>query len=115
MPLSDYGIDPGADFEAYYPDLETVTVLSINAITGATLATATNVKAAKLIRKRETGSARSGEVWTHRDEFWLRVDALGFTLKPGDRITQAGGTVWLVDEVNEVAGELARCPVTRKR
>lgn len=109
------GVDFAADFEKWAQGLEIVTVLSIDATTGDTLASKSGVKAAKLIRKRETGPARSGEVWTHRDEFWLRVDQLGFTLKPVDRIVRASGETWIVDDVSEVAGALARCPVTKKR
>lgn len=109
------GIDFGADFDEMAVGLEPVTVASINALSGAATVTTEGVMAAKLIAKRRTGPARSGEVWTNADEFWLRVDQLGFVLKPVDQITRGSGETWIVDEVNEVAGTLVRCPVTKKR
>ncbi|MDY3558411.1 hypothetical protein R5W23_005504 [Gemmata sp. JC673] len=109
------GIDFGADFEALAQGTAPVAVASVDAISGVAAATVTGVTAAKLIRKTSTGPARSGEVPNTQNEFWLRTDRLGFVLKPVDRITEGDGTVWVVAEVNEVAGCIVRCPVTRKR
>lgn len=109
------GIDFGQDFEEFAVGLQPVTVESVDAITGDVLATAEDVPAARLIRKVQTVPARSGEVWFGGQDYWLRVDQLGFTLKPRDRITEPSGAVWSVDEVGDCFGTLARCPVTRVR
>ena len=114
MPIEDI-IDVGADFDAYYPDLRPVTVQSINAVTGAVLASAAEVSAAKLLRKVNTEGARGGSVWVNRTEWWFRSDGLEFTVKTQDRVVEADGATWVIDEVNEVAGALVRCPVTRMR
>lgn len=116
MPLSDYGIDPGADFEAMYPDLRRVTVTSVQPDTGAALDLVVHgVKAAKLNVMRDTTGARGGEVGVTTCEWWLRVDQLEFALKPKDTLAEEYGPVWVVNSVEEVQGELCRLPCTLKR
>ena len=112
------GIDFGADFESFAVGLKPVTVQSVDAISGEVLEEVEDVPAARLVRKVQTVPARSGEVWFQGYDFWLRVDELGFDLKPRDRIVEAaeqGGATWVIDESAETYGTLVRCPVTKMR
>lgn len=121
--MNAYLPDPGADFAAYYPDPRPVTVESVNPDTGATLASAANVPAARLLEVGNTAPARGGEVGFGACEFWFRCDGLSFTPKPRDTVTEDPGgaaeIVWIIDECafTGVGGAraLCRCKVTRAR
>lgn len=115
MPDPFDSIDVGADFEAFAVGLAAVTVTSVDAIEATTLATAAGVSAAKLEEVYDSAGARGGEVGVTTCAFWLRAGALGFSLKKRDRITEAGGAVWVVDAIEASYGGLARCPVTKYR
>lgn len=111
-PFNDF--DFAADFEAFAVGQQPVTVQSTDALSGTVL-TSVEVPAVKSVRKGSTRPARGGSVPNTEQEWWLRVDRLGFVLKTQDRIVEESGTTWLVAEVNEVAGALARCPVIKMR
>ena len=102
-------VDVGGSFEAHYPDVRRVTVTSIDPLSGAALAAATDVAAAPLVEGRATTGARGGEVGVTTCDWWVRSDQLGFTLKARDTLTEEGGRVWVVGDVEEFAG-LAKCP-----
>jgi hypothetical protein len=113
-------IDFGQDFEDFAVGLQPATVTSVDPATGAVLATATDVPAAKLVTLRESTSARTGEVGVDRCEFWFRANRLDFTPKPRDLITDEGGTVWVIEpEGVQLDGiwehALARCKTVKRR
>lgn len=86
-------IDPGQDFEDFAVGLAPVTVARVDPDTGAALETVGNVPATKLVRRRGQG----GEpVPSDTVDFVFRASQLGFLPKPDDTITDAGGTVWVV-------------------
>jgi hypothetical protein len=113
-------IDFGQDFEDFAVGLQPVTVSSVDPASGAVLATASDVPAAKLVTMRGSVSARTGEVGVDRCEFWFRANRLDFTPKPRDLITDEGGTVWVIEpEGVQLDGiwehALARCKTVKRR
>jgi hypothetical protein len=111
-------IDFGQDFEDFAVGLQPVTVSSVDPASGAVLATATDVPAAKLVTMRDSVSARTGEVGVDKCEWWFRADRLEFTPKTRDLITEADGTVWVMDDCQLdgiYSHELARAKVTKRR
>lgn len=96
-----------------------VTVESAHPDTGAALVTVANVYAVKRARRRfpfSTGDG--GGAGADLCRFALLAAPLTFALKAKDRVTDAGGTVWVVDErgASQIAmGNLWTADVSRKR
>lgn len=109
------GLDFGADFALLAVGQEPVTVRSVDPDTGAEVLATEPVPAVQCPLTRDNTGARGGEVGVTSCEWWLRADALGFTLKPRDQVVQASGAAWSLDSVEEVAGALVRCPATKTR
>lgn len=114
------GIDFGQDFADLAPGRRPVTIESVDPDAPTTVRfTAEDVPAARLVTKPGTAPARGGEVGFSGTEFWFRTDLLGFEPKARGRITEADGTVWIVDAAELTGGggpsALAKCPVTRSR
>ena len=115
--------NPGELFERHYPDVTYVTVTSVDPDTGATLAEAEGVPAAKLRQAADTVGARTGEVGVTSCEWWFRSDLLGFTPKPRDLLTADPGgeneAVWILDDAKftGVGGvnHLCQSMATKKR
>jgi hypothetical protein len=99
-----------------------VTVESVHHDTGAVLATAAGVYAVKRARRRFPFSVGDGgNAGADLCRFVLLaapLSALAVLLKHPDRITDAGGTVWVVDERGAdliAMGNLWTADVSRKR
>jgi hypothetical protein len=96
-----------------------VTVESVNPDTGAVLASAANVYAIKRARRRlPVTVGGQGGVPADLCRFDILAVGLGFALKHPDRVTDAGGTVWVIDErgVELIAfGQLYTADVSRRR
>lgn len=109
-------VDPGADFLVILDDLRPVTVTSVNPDTGATLASAANVMALKGETEKKTMGADGGTLPTTGDRWEFPAATVGFEVKEQDRITEAGGTAWLVEVVRkDVTGTMYLCDVEKAK
>jgi hypothetical protein len=97
-PFEDAFDQLGADFEALVPGLKPVTVESVDPDTGAALVTAADVPALKRGRRRYPFAVAGGELGGDRTRFLFKAARIDATLKAKDRVTEADGTVWTVDE-----------------
>jgi hypothetical protein len=89
----------GADFETYFASLlADVTVESVDPDTGTALVTAEAVPALKRTRRRNPFTTQGGELAADTQRFVFRASRIDALLKNRDRITEADGTVWTVDE-----------------
>lgn len=90
--------DVGADFEECVPNLRPVTVESVAPDSGAALVTAEDVPAMKRPRRRNPFNVQGGELGADLRRFVFRASRIDALMKAKDRVTEADGTVWVVDE-----------------
>lgn len=89
----------GDDFEALMaPLLAPVTVESVDPDSGAALVTATDVPAMKRTRRRNPFTTQGGELAADTQRFVFKAARIDALMKHRDRITEASGQVWEVDE-----------------
>ena len=89
----------GADFETYFaPLLANVTVESVDPDPGTALVTVAAVPALKRTRRRNPFTTQGGELAADTQRFVFRASRVSFLLKARDRVTEADGTVWEVDD-----------------
>lgn len=84
----------GADFEAYCGGLKPVTVRKINAQTGATITTVSNVSALKRVRR----VAVAGQVGYESARFLMRLATVGFTPTAADEVEGTDSVIWQIND-----------------
>lgn len=98
-PFAEAFADVGDDFETYFAGvLADVTVASIDPDSGEASATAAAVPALKRSRRRFPFRPGDGELGGDQCRFVFKAGRCAFALKARDRVTDAAGLVWLVDE-----------------
>jgi len=89
----------GEDFEGHFaPLLAPVTVVSLDPDTGAAAVAAEGVPALKRTRRRNPFTVQGGELAADTQRFVFRSGRVAALMKHRDRVTEADGTVWIVDE-----------------
>ncbi|VTT98936.1 unnamed protein product [Gemmataceae bacterium] len=92
-------VNPGADYAAVVDGLDLVTVRSIKPDDGSTLLTCENVTCLQKRDSLVTVPVGEGEVGAARCGFTLVAAGLTFAPKDRDQITDAGGVVWEIGNV----------------
>ena len=107
----------GEQFQKYGVGLQYVTVKQCDPDTDSVTATAEDVAATVPTRTRAALSVGGGELGSDtRSPMTFRADLLGFVPKPNDTVTEADGTVWIIESAKmDPLGQLCSADVVIAR